>query len=69
MAAHVMQLTTAVGHVAPCSYGELREVMLGGGTDGGELFCFVQFCRVQVGGLVLWLAGGALTRVRGREAA
>ncbi|KAI7839332.1 hypothetical protein COHA_006923 [Chlorella ohadii] len=28
-------------------YGELREVMLGGGTDGGELFCFVQFCRVQ----------------------
>jgi len=42
--------------------------MLGGGTDGGELFCFVQFCRVQVGGLVLQHAGGALTHVQSREA-
>ncbi|EFN55703.1 hypothetical protein CHLNCDRAFT_133995 [Chlorella variabilis] len=28
-------------------YGELTELMLGGGEDGGELFCFVQFRRIQ----------------------
>lgn len=30
-----------------CRYGELTELMLGGGEDGGELFCFVQFRCVQ----------------------
>ncbi|KAL4430541.1 hypothetical protein ABPG77_005781 [Micractinium sp. CCAP 211/92] len=28
-------------------YGDVEEVMLGGGHDGGDLFCFVQFKRVQ----------------------
>jgi hypothetical protein len=26
-----------------CRYGELTEVILGGGEDGGELFCFAQY--------------------------
>lgn len=53
----------------PCRYGEVRELMLGGGDDGGELFCFVQFFRVQVGWCcpgeaALWAGagGGASTQ-------
>lgn len=28
-------------------YGDVTEVMLGGGDDGGDCFCFAQFKRVQ----------------------
>ncbi len=31
----------------PGRYGDVEEVMLGGGHDGGDLFCFVQFKCAQ----------------------